>query len=106
MSNDINILWFRKDLRLMDNPALVEANLNAEIIPIFILDDTNSEENKMGAASRVWLYNSLKSLNISLQKKINLYSGAPVKIISKLINNYYLFRPPNQSERVHTTHDK
>ena len=88
MSNDINILWFRKDLRLMDNPALVEANLNAEIIPIFILDDTNPEENKMGAASRVWLYHSLKSLNISLQKKINFYSGDPVKIISELINNY------------------
>jgi deoxyribodipyrimidine photo-lyase len=88
MSNDINILWFRKDLRLMDNPALVEANLNAEIIPIFILDDTNPEENKMGAASKVWLYHSLKSLNISLQKKINFYSGDPVKIISELINNY------------------
>jgi len=88
MSNDINILWFRKDLRLMDNPALVEANLNAEIIPIFILDDTNPEENRMGAASRVWLYHSLKSLNISLQKKINFYSGDPVKIISELINNY------------------
>ena len=88
MSNDINILWFRKDLRLMDNPALVEANLNAEIIPIFILDDTNPEENKMGAASRVWLYHSLKSLNISIQKKINFYSGDPVKIISELINNY------------------
>ena len=88
MSNNINILWFRKDLRLMDNPALVEANLNAEIIPIFILDDTNPEENKMGAASRVWLYHSLKSLNISLQKKINFYSGDPVKIISELINNY------------------
>ena len=27
------------------------------------------EENKMGAASRVWLYHSLKSLNISMQKK-------------------------------------
>ena len=88
MSNNINILWFRKDLRLMDNPALVEANLNAEIIPIFILDDTNPEENKMGAASRVWLYHSLKSLNISMQKKINFYSGDPVKIISELINNY------------------
>ena len=88
MANDVNILWFRKDLRLMDNPALVEANLNAEIIPIFILDDTNPEENKMGAASRVWLYHSLKSLNISLQKKINFYSGDPVKIISELINNY------------------
>ena len=88
MSNNINILWFRKDLRLIDNPALVEANLNAEIIPIFILDDTNPKENKMGAASRVWLYHSLKSLNISLQKKINFYSGDPVKIISELINNY------------------
>ena len=88
MSNEINILWFRKDLRLMDNPALVEANLNAEIIPIFILDDTNPEENKMGAASRVWLYHSLKSLNISLEKKLNFYRGDPIQIISELINNY------------------
>ena len=32
MSKKINILWFRKDLRLKDNPALVEANLNAKIL--------------------------------------------------------------------------
>ena len=73
MSQNINILWFRKDLRLKDNPALVEANLNAKILPIFILDDSNPKENKMGGASRVWLYHSLKSLNNSLENKLNYY---------------------------------
>jgi len=36
VSKNINILWFRKDLRLNDNPALVKANLNSEILPIYI----------------------------------------------------------------------
>jgi len=85
MSKKINILWFRKDLRLKDNPALVKANLNAEILPIFILDDSNPKENKMGGASRVWLYHSLKSLNNSLENKLNFYKGDPIKIIGELI---------------------
>jgi deoxyribodipyrimidine photo-lyase len=87
MSKNINILWFRKDLRLKDNPALVEANLNAQILPIFILDDSNPKEYKMGGASRVWLYHSLKSLNNSLENKLNYYKGDPIQIIGELIKH-------------------
>ena len=87
MSKNINILWFRKDLRLKDNPALVKANLNSEILPIYILDTCNSNEGKMGAASKVWLYHSLKNLNSSLDNKLNFYKGDPIKIINKLIQS-------------------
>tara|TARA_B100000809_G_C14921528_1_gene453542 strand:+ start:251 stop:592 length:342 start_codon:yes stop_codon:yes gene_type:complete len=85
MSKKINILWFRKDLRLKDNPALVEANLNAKILPIFILDNSTPQEYKMGAASKVWLHHSLKILNNSLENKLNFYKGDPIRIINKLI---------------------
>ena len=36
--SDTCILWFRKDLRLDDNPALKEAAKHKKIIPIFIFD--------------------------------------------------------------------
>jgi deoxyribodipyrimidine photolyase len=35
-----SIMWFRRDLRLADNPALLEAIKSAdEIVPIFIVED-------------------------------------------------------------------
>ena len=42
---DICILWFRQDLRLEDNPALIEANDSGlNILPIYILDDVNIDK--------------------------------------------------------------
>ena len=35
----VNLVWFRRDLRLSDNPALHEATQNGKpIVPLFILD--------------------------------------------------------------------
>ena len=31
---EINILWFKKDLRIEDNEALIESLKNSDIIPI------------------------------------------------------------------------
>jgi deoxyribodipyrimidine photo-lyase len=63
------ILWFRRDLRLADQPALAAAVASgAPVIPIFILDDETPKHRKMGGASRWWLHHSLKSLDADLQK--------------------------------------
>ena len=35
---DINILWFKKDLRIFDNEALTESLKDRDIIPIFIIE--------------------------------------------------------------------
>ena len=64
------IMWFRQDLRLADNPALIEAVNSGDIIPVYILDDHNSNSQKMGAASRLWLHYSLESLDKSLNKNL------------------------------------
>ena len=66
------IMWFRQDLRISDNPALLEAVSSGEIIPIYILDDIYSQSEKIGDASRVWLHYSLLELNRSLNFNLKL----------------------------------
>mgnify|MGYP000990730978 FL=1 len=62
------ILWFRRDLRLADQPALAAAVASgAPVIPIYILDDEMPKHRKMGAASRWWLHHSLTALDADLQ---------------------------------------
>jgi len=81
------IHWFRQDLRLSDNPALFEAAKNGEVLPIYILDDENSNEYKMGGASRVWLQYALDSLNKSLDGKLKFFKGDAKKIIPQVIKD-------------------
>jgi deoxyribodipyrimidine photo-lyase len=62
-----SIVWFRKDLRLEDNLALLAAcEHGGPIIPLFIWENDDSEKWPMGAASKWWLHQSLVSLDKSL----------------------------------------
>ena len=88
MTDKINIFWFRQDLRISDNSGLYEAAKNGKILAIYILDDTNSDKWAMGSASKIWLHNSLISLNKSLNNQLNLYIGSPKEIIPQLIEKY------------------
>lgn len=61
------IVWFRQDLRLSDNPALVFAvKTGKPLICLFTLDDETPGRWKMGGASRWWLHHSLAALNKTL----------------------------------------
>ena len=75
------LFWFRRDLRLSDNPAFSEAAKLGALIPFFIL------EEGLGAASAWWLYKSLTSLNTSLNGKLLFFKGNPHLIIEKLFYN-------------------
>lgn len=80
------IIWFRQDLRLHDNPALLHAVDNGyDILPVFILDDDNAGQWRRGAASKWWLYKSLQSLNASLDGHIVFRSGKAGDILADLI---------------------
>ena len=82
------ILWFRQDLRLDDNPALVAAHeTGAPIIPLYILDDVNSGEWRMGGASRWWLHQSLNALNQDLNGALVFETGNPEDILSQIIKD-------------------
>ena len=86
---EICIMWFRQDLRLNDNPALIEANNSGiKILPVYILDDVNSSNWKIGSASRWWLNESLKKLNDSLNNNLCFMNGDSIKSLDNLISTY------------------
>lgn len=87
MSKQPIIIWFRQDLRLNDNPALHAAyDAGHPIIPLYILDDENAQEWKMGAASRVWLHHALDALNKDLSDNLIIAKGDATEIIPDLIS--------------------
>ena len=80
------IVWFRQDLRLSDNPVLHAAvETGQPIIPLYILDDINAKEWKMGGASRVWLHHALTNFNKDLKDNLIIEQGDALKIIPALI---------------------
>lgn len=85
MTQKRNIIWFRQDLRLTDNPALLAACQSGDILPIYILDDQNAGKFKMGGASRVWLHHALTHLNTSLDGHLRCFAGNPKEILQTLI---------------------
>lgn len=84
MDRNVSIYWIRQDLRLHDNPALKAAVNNGAIVPIYILDDINSGEHKLGSASRIWLHHSLEKLNKQFKNKLHFFNADPLKIISEI----------------------
>ena len=78
---DSCILWFRKDLRLNDNPALIKSVEHKNVIPLFIFDSNIDEYTKIGAASLWWLEKSLTSLNKQLNGKLRILSGNSYDLI-------------------------
>ena len=80
------IHWFRRDLRVSDNPALKFAAEWGKVVPIFILDDTNSKEHAIGQAGRVWLFHSLQQLDKQLGGTLRCFKGNPEDILMLLFN--------------------
>jgi deoxyribodipyrimidine photo-lyase len=81
------ILWFRQDLRLGDNPALLTAQRLGPIIPIYILDEDHAGDQRMGAASRCWLHHSLDALNQQLDGRLQLFRGPADVILEQLVQH-------------------
>lgn len=85
----ISIVWFRQDLRLHDNPALIHATRNAsKILPIYIVDTVHNKDHRKGAASNWWLHYSLQSLQKSLEQKLSYYQGDAIEILNDLTEKY------------------
>jgi deoxyribodipyrimidine photo-lyase len=82
-----NIIWFRRDLRIGDHPALLEAIKNSdEIVPLFILDKKQIEE--AGAKLLAYMGQSLRALDESLGNKLHIIEGDQVEVLKELIARY------------------
>lgn len=68
-SNSSTIVWFRRDLRLTDNPAWNHAlDLKQPILPIYLHTPEEEEPWQSGAASNWWLHHALEDLDQQLQQ--------------------------------------
>ena len=60
------IVWFRKDLRLSDNLALLAAvEHGGPVIPLYIQEESSGP---LGGAQEWWLHHSLASLTVALEE--------------------------------------
>ena len=101
MKNPPVILWFRNDLRLIDNPALYNASKisieeNRKIICLYIFENYANFSSNYGSASKWWLHGSLKNLDDELttlneeqiSSSLNFFQGDPRNIIIDLCKKY------------------
>ncbi len=73
-------MWFRRDLRLGDNPALVAAAADGDVLPLFVLDPRLW--GPAGPSRRAYLGASLRSLDASLRQRhasLSVVRGDPAR---------------------------
>ena len=65
----ISIIWFRDDLRVVDNPALAAASARGNrAVAVFVREQDAEPARAMGRASRWWLHHSLTALRKGLAR--------------------------------------
>jgi len=81
------VLWLRRDLRLHDHPALLEAARDgAEVVPLFVLDPALLKPS--GAARTAFLLRSLHALDDDLRAhggRLVVRRGRPEQVLPKVV---------------------
>ena len=82
------IVWFREDLRLGDNEALVAAcAAGGPILCIYVLDEAGAGFRPYGGASRWWLHHSLAALAKEIEARggrLDFFCGRASEILPAL----------------------
>ncbi|MEY4972522.1 MAG: hypothetical protein RL399_479, partial [Actinomycetota bacterium] len=82
-----SIIWFRRDLRIGDHPALNAAiAAGDEVVPLFILDRQQIDE--AGSKLLSYMSNSLRALDQSLGNRLHIIKGDQVEVLRELIDLY------------------
>ena len=101
MSKGSCIHWFRKGLRLTDNPALL-ASLEAhkgshlELRPVFVLDPWFVKHGQVGENRWRFLAQTLEDLDIqlkSLGSRLFVVRGSPKEVLPKLFKSWNVKKP-------------
>ncbi len=77
-----SIMWFRRDLRLRDQPALREAASAGPVLGLFVIDP--GLWRSAGPARRAWLAASLRSLDESIDGRLCVRLGRPSSVVPRL----------------------
>lgn len=103
MKPTVNIIWFRRDLRLSDNAALYHALKNStSVMPVFIFDRNILDELEDRADKRLqFIHNALQEMQQQLSElgsSLNVFYTTPVEAFKQLLENYTI-------ESVYSNHD-
>ena len=81
------LYWFRKALRVQDNPSLVKSIIDStHLDPVFCIDPWFVSSGKVGVNRMGFLLESLTDLDINLRKlgsRLIVLHGNPVEVIPK-----------------------
>ncbi len=81
------IIWFRRDLRLADNPALHKAVESGKPLILLYVKESNAGRDH-GGASKVWLHHSLTALTQDIESKggqFILRAGEAATLLDEII---------------------
>ena len=81
------MVWFRRDLRLADNPALTAAIHSGEVVPVFVLDPVLLQSDRVGPKRLAWLQANLRALARSLHARgarLIVRRGDPAEALARL----------------------
>ena len=73
------LMWFRRDLRLADNPALLDAAASGAVLGLFVLDPLLW--GRSGDPRREHLAASLRSLSASMGGRLVVRRGDPATVV-------------------------
>ena len=90
------IMWFRRDLRLRDNPALWAAAAEGPVLGLFCLEP--ALWRAAGPARRAWLAASLRALDDSMDGRLCIRMGRPDSVVPAMVREV-------GAESVHVSND-
>jgi len=86
------IVWFRRDLRLHDHPALAAASAECEdVLPLFVFDEPLLAAHTFGAACVNFMLGSLEELAERLAKRgspLQWHRGIPVDVVVRVAREW------------------
>ena len=80
-----SIMWFRRDLRLRDNPALAAASADGDVLPLFVLDPAFE---RAGAPRRALLHDCLDALDRAMDGALVIRRGDPSTVVVDLAEEF------------------
>lgn len=103
MKPAINIVWFRRDLRLKDNAALYHAlRSGIPVLPIFIFDTTILDQLQDRSDKRVaFIHSAITEMQtelVALGSTMKVFHGKPLDVFTQLVQSYSI-------QTVFTNHD-
>ena len=93
MKPSVNIVWFRRDLRLSDNAALYHAlKAGTPVLPIFIFDTQILDQLEDKKDKRVaFIHGAISEMQtalVGMGSSMQVFYGKPLEVLGKLVEQY------------------